>query len=124
NSLTFSLVSGVPSGMTIDSVTGILNWTPTEAQGPSTNVIRVIVTDNGAPALSATNAFTVFVTEVNSAPSLAAIADQTIAEGTLLTVTPSATDADLPANILTFSLDGVVPTGMTINAASGVVSWT
>src|SRR5205823_11248111 len=67
NTLTFSLASN-PEGVNLDPVTGVLSWTPTEAQGPSTNVIAVRVTDDGTPPLSTTNAFTVVVKEVNSYP--------------------------------------------------------
>jgi hypothetical protein len=33
----------------------VFTWTPDESQGPSTNLIVVIVNDNGSPSLSATN---------------------------------------------------------------------
>src|SRR5213078_1450703 len=122
NTLTFSLV-GPPAGMTINGSSGAINWTPSEAQGPSTNTITVVVTDNGVPALSATNSFTVTVREVNVAPVLSVPADQTIDEQTSLSVSASATDADLPANTLTFALVSA-PLGMSINPASGVISWT
>ena len=49
---------------------GVITWTPTEAQGPGTNTITTVVTDNGVPPLSVTNSFVVIVTEVNSAPVL------------------------------------------------------
>ena len=49
---------------------GVITWTPTEGQGPGTNTITTVVTDNGVPPLSATNSFEVMVTEVNSAPVL------------------------------------------------------
>jgi len=60
NTLTFSLISP-PSGMTINTNTGAISWSPTEAQGPSTNTITVIVTDDGSPNLSDTKSFTVTV---------------------------------------------------------------
>src|SRR5207245_122733 len=75
NTLTFALVSG-PSGVAVNPTTGVLSWTPTEAQGPSTNTITVKVTDNGSPALSATSSFTVVVNEVNSAPVLKVRSEQ------------------------------------------------
>src|SRR5206468_3887842 len=53
DTLTFSLLSG-PPGAHLDSATGLLTWTPTEAQGPSTNLITVRVTANGIPALNDT----------------------------------------------------------------------
>src|SRR5204862_7070765 len=78
NTLTLSLVSA-PPGMSLDSNTGVLTWTPTEAQGPSTNTIRVKVSDDGSPSLSATNSFMIVVTAVNSAPLAAPVADQSTA---------------------------------------------
>src|SRR6266446_1568249 len=123
NTLTFTLVAG-PGGMTLNSATGVLNWTPSEAQGPSTNVITVQVTDNGTPPLSDTRSFTVIVNEVNRAPVLAPISDKTVNEGSLLAFTAIATDADIPANSLTFTLDPGSPAGATINATNGVFSWT
>ena len=71
NTLTFGLIDH-PDGMTIDPASGVITWTPTEAQGPSKNPVTVVVTDNGSPVLGATNTFTVVVT--NNPPVLAAIA--------------------------------------------------
>src|SRR5690606_42125055 len=71
-----------PVGASIDA-NGVITWTPTEAQGPSTNTFTTVVTDGEA---SATNSFVVIVEEVNSAPTLRAISDQTLAEETLLTI--------------------------------------
>src|SRR5205085_9540095 len=79
--LTFSLDPEAPSGAHIDPTNGLFTWTPTEAQGPSTNTITVRVTDNGSPALSDAKSFTVTVSEVNSAPSLQPIDPQTVIEG-------------------------------------------
>src|SRR5256884_2483876 len=120
--LTFALVSS-PAGMTINPASGAISWTPTEAQGPSTNAVSVSVTDNGVPALSVTNTFTVTVNEVNLAPVLTVPADQTMAEQTTLNVNASAIDADIPANSLTFALVSS-PAGMTINPATGALKWT
>src|SRR4030095_14935468 len=124
NTLTYSLEPGAPAGMTINGSSGVLSWTPSEAQGPGTSPVTVRVTDNGVPSLSATRTFTVTVNESNSAPVLAVIANQTVNEGSLLTVTASGNDSDVPANTLTYSLEPGAPAGMTINASSGVLSWT
>ena len=58
--LTYQLVSA-PAGAAINS-SGLISWTPSASQASSTNLITTIVTDNGTPALSATNSFTVIVT--------------------------------------------------------------
>src|SRR6185436_11855592 len=122
NALTFSLVSA-PSGVNLNSATGVLTWTPTEAQGPSTNLFTMKVTDNGAPQSSDTKSFTVVVAEANSAPVLTVPADQAVTELSTLTITNTASDADLPANALTFSLV-LTPSGVNLDAATGVLTWT
>jgi hypothetical protein len=50
-------LSAAPSGVNLNSSTGVLNWRPTMAQAPSTNTISVQVTDSGSPPLSATQSF-------------------------------------------------------------------
>jgi len=105
-SLAFRLDSGAPAGATINANSGDFTWTPTEAQGPSTNPVRVIVTDNGTPPMSATQQVIIVVNEVNVAPVLDPIANQTNNELTLITFMATATDSDLPGQTLSFSLDG------------------
>jgi hypothetical protein len=114
-------LANAPAGAAIDA-NGIITWTPSEAQGPSTNIFTTIVTDSGFPPLSATNSFTVTVTEVNTAPVLPAQNNRTIAELTTLIVTNTATDSDIPPNILSYNLL-TAPTGAAINS-SGIISWT
>ena len=122
--LTFSLDTGAPAGASINSSTGAFSWTPTEAQGPGSYPITVRVTDNGSPATNDFETITVTVNEVNTAPVLATISDQTVNEGSTLSLTASATDSDVPANSITYSLDVGAPVGMSINASSGALSWT
>src|SRR5207249_1455260 len=122
NTLTFSLVSA-PAGVNLNPSSGVLSWTPSQAQGPSTNLITVRVTDSGAPPLSDTKSFTVVVTEANSALVLTVPTSQTVAELSTLTATNSASDADLPANALTFSLVSA-PAGVNLDSNTGVLSWT
>jgi hypothetical protein len=121
NSLTYALVSG-PSGVAVDPTTGVLTWTPTEDQGPSTNTITVKVTDDGEPSLSHTNAFKVIVNEVNSAPLLTMPPEQRINELNALVVTNTASDADLPANTLSYELVSG-PAGVAVDPTTGVLTW-
>jgi ELWxxDGT repeat protein len=72
-----------------------------------------IIVDPGAPALV-----------VNQAPTLAAIADTITKMGTAVTFTAGGNDADLPEQTLLYSLAAGAPTGATINATTGVFSWT
>jgi len=59
--LTYSLGTGAPAGASINSSNGLFTWTPPAGYAPRTNQISVIVTDNGSPAMSATNTFNVIV---------------------------------------------------------------
>ena len=122
-SLTYSLDAGAPAGATIGATTGAFSWTPSEAQGAGTYPITVRVTDNGSPVASDFETITVTVSEVNVAPTISAITDKTVTEGGTFSFTPTASDADLPANTLTWSLI-TAPSGMTINSSSGALSWT
>ena len=94
NGLSYQLL-GAPAGAAIDAA-GQITWTPTEGQGPSTNVIVTVVTDDGVPALSATNSFEVIVDEVNSAPAFDATPSDVIDELTAERANAATTDS--PAN--------------------------
>jgi hypothetical protein len=122
NALVYSLV-GAPSGAIINPTTGVFSWTPTEVQGPGVYSFTVRVTDDGSPNLSADQTVQITVNEVNQAPSLAAVPNQAVDEGQTLSFTAVATDPDLPANTLTFSLIGA-PSGASINPTTGAFSWT
>src|SRR5205823_911262 len=111
--LTFTLDAGFPSGANI-ATNGVFTWTPTEAQGPSNYPVTIRVTDNGSPPLSMAETITITVNEVNSLPVLAAIGNKSVNELTLLTFTNSATDGDIPAQTLTFSLEAGFPSGASI----------
>ena len=60
--LTFSLLNP-PTGATIDPNSGLFAWRPAIAQSPSTPTVSVVVADNGAPPLTATQSFTVTVNQ-------------------------------------------------------------
>ena len=121
-SLTFSLV-GAPAGASINPSTGLFTWTPTEAQGGTgvPFVFKVRVSDGTADADAD---ITINVGEVNQPPALAHIGDQTVLLGDTLTFTATATDADLPAQHLGYSLTGSVPAGASINPSTGQFTWT
>jgi len=118
--LTFSLGAGAPAGASITAA-GQFSWCPTEAQGPGSYPITVNCTE-GTQTASAT--FTATVREVNLAPVLNPIGNKAGTLGVPVTFTATATDADLPANSLTFSLDPGAPAGATINPTTGAFSWT
>jgi glucosylceramidase len=59
---------------------------------------------------------------LNQAPNLAAISNQTILAGRVLAITNSATDADVPAQTLAFSLLSP-PAGAGVAANTGLFTW-
>jgi hypothetical protein len=117
NPLTFQLLAP-PAGALI-SAAGVISWTPDESQGPSTNTLTARVSDG---QFSVTNSFQVIVQEVNQPPSFVGIpAPVAVPEGNLLSVTNSATDADVPTNLLTYQLL-LAPSGAGVSP-SGVITW-
>jgi putative Ig domain-containing protein len=100
---------------------GAFTWTPTESEGPGTYCARIVVSDG---ALSDFEDIVITVNEVNKPPVLTVPADFSTPWGDALSgVSASATDPDLPANTLTFSLT-TYPTGMSIDGTTGAITWT
>jgi hypothetical protein len=67
-------------------------------------------------------AFAPLAIAANTPPTLAAISDRTIGAGVTLTITNSASDPDVPAQTLTYSLLNA-PTNAAVNVSSGVFTW-
>ena len=59
--LSFSLDVNAPLSSAIDVITGVLTWTPSDAESNTTNYITVQVTDDGQPPLTTSNTFAVVV---------------------------------------------------------------
>lgn len=117
--MVFSLGAGAPAGAVI-TPGGAFSWTPTEAQGPGTYPVTVIVTEGEK---SASTSFTVTVRNVNSAPRFPRIENRVIGEGIPFTFATSAVDSDIPAQPLSYSLGEGAPDGATFSA-DGTFSWT
>jgi hypothetical protein len=118
--LSYSAVA-VPAGVTVSS-NGVVSWRPTEAQGPSTNMVLIRVSDDGRPALSATNAIQIVVNEVNAAPILEGMTNRTVKLPGSVSLALRATDPDLPSQALTYGLVSG-PNGLTVSP-NGEVRWT
>ncbi len=92
----------------------------TPAAGRSGTATVAIAVSDGS--ITSSTSFALTVNAVNDAPVLAAVGDRTAGAGQVLTVTNAATDVDIPAQTLTFSLP-LAPAGATIGAASGILIW-
>jgi regulation of enolase protein 1 (concanavalin A-like superfamily) len=122
-SLTFELPHPeTPPGATIDPVTGVFTWTPTEAQGPGTYNVFVGVQDNGNPRLSHGSFVTIAVLEVDNPPVFDPVSLQTVDESSPFSLTIVARDPDTPPHPVTYSLVNP-PQGMTIDPQSGEIRW-
>ena len=64
------------------------------------------------------------ITAINDPPVLNLIGNKSGDELTLISFTATATDPDIPANTLTFSLDAGAPSGASINSSTGNFTWT
>ena len=124
DTLTFSLdpLVPAPTGMTIDPSTGLISWTPDNAQ-VGDHAVTVLVTD--AAGASDSQAFTISVANVNDGPTITSEPVTNATEDLPYSYDVEASDPDL-GDTLSFSLDPLVPapTGMTIDPGTGLISWT
>ncbi len=129
--LTFSITGGADAAkFAINATTGIVTFVtspdfeaPTDAGANNVYDLQVTASDG---ALSVAQSIAVTVTAVNdNTPVITSAATANFAEnatGTILTV--QATDADLPAQTLTYSISGGVDAAkFAINATTGVLTF-
>jgi hypothetical protein len=116
DTLIFS-IANPPPGLTIDSLTGIVNWTPDFTQAGNYHPTFKVTDSLGGYD---TKYVVMIVIDVNRIPVFtSALSDTTINEGQLLSFTYTASDLDNDS--LTFYL--ILPvTGMTVSP-SGVLQW-
>jgi len=95
--------------------------------GPQTNNISEGRFADGAPAryfmTSPTPRGPNTLGAGGTAPVIDPIADRTVTLGQTVSLTVTATDADLPPQILSYSLDGGFPIGAAIDSGSGLFTW-
>jgi len=114
--LSYSLLTS-PAGMTIDSSTGIIRWTPQQADVGQNNVVVKASDNNGGIA---TQTYTLNVIHVNHAPAISSSPITTAYEDSSYNYYVQASDKD--SDPLSYSLL-IAPTRMTINANTGLINW-
>ncbi len=119
----YALQNQAPAGLTLNPVTGEIRWTPTEEQGPGSYPLIVQVTEQSPLAQTGQTSFSITVREVNSTPTLQALPSLTRSEGDFLQIQAVAADVDLPSQTLFYSIDGVTPTGASIDSGTGLITW-
>ncbi len=111
-------------GASINASNGTFSWTPTEVHGPGAYTMNISVRDNGSPSLSNSALVTITVNESNTPPTLAALTNRAVALGEVVSFTATATDSDLPPQLITFDFALTPPAGATVNATNGLFTWT
>lgn len=119
----FELGSAAPAGMSLDPDDGELAWTPPAdfPLGPASIPIAVFGQDAESPEVE--SKLDVEVRRPNQPPQLDTPSTASVWLGRPWQLTAAVTDPDLPNDTLKFSLGGNVPQGLTINAQTGVLSW-
>jgi hypothetical protein len=115
-----------PSGMLIDSLTGVISWIPTNEQ--SEGIHNVIVRVSDIKNAFITQFYQLTVVNINDPPIIFSKPTTNITqEQVLFTHDVNADDDDFrtlnPSEVHTYSLDSA-PSGMTINPDAGVIEWT
>jgi serine protease AprX len=118
DTLRFSLITA-PSGMTIDATTGLILWTPDNAQVGS-NSVELRVTDS--TGLYVAQRFTIFVANVNDTPTAANDTYGMISGDKLLVAAPGVlgNDSDPDGDVLTAQLvNGPMNGSLSLTAQGG-----
>lgn len=116
-SFTWTLTNA-PSGMSVVAATGVLTWTPGDVADSGT----VTATVSDSVGGTATQDFTITVTNVNDAPVISTTAPTTATVGTQYSYDADATDADAGDTLTWSKVSG--PDALSIDSASGLVTWT
>jgi len=110
------LLDTAPSGMTINSSTGLIQWTPT-----ATGAFPVIARVRDLSNASIIQSFTIVVQNLNRGPQITSTPVITAVAGTSYTYAATATDPDAGDTLSWMLL--TAPTGMNVNPATGLVFW-
>jgi hypothetical protein len=117
NSLSLSWsASGLPAGLSINASSGLISGTVAAGAANAGDASPVITVTDGTSETSDS-----FTWDLESAVSLGSIATQTTAEGSSVSLSLSATDANSLS--LSWSANGL-PAGLTMNATTGLISGT
>jgi len=120
----FQVDGPTPKGLVLESQSGVVFWTPSESQGPAIVVVLIRAFDGSPDAQSVVRELLLEVAEDNQPPLIASIAPITVDEGQLVSFVAQASDPDLPAQSLRFSLEAGAPAGASIDPISGLFQWT
>ena len=108
------------------NIPGAFVYTPESgvALKTGTNRLQTVFTPaDNINYLKTTNGVDLYVYETNQTPVLEPVPIVYVNENSPLNLQIHATDKDFPAQSLAYSFDSMPPTGMSINAVNGLISW-
>jgi len=112
----FSIVPGLPAGLSFNSTTGVVSGTPTAAQA---RTVHTVTASDGVVSATATITLTVTATTALTPTPQVVMARV----GTAITPTTAYTATGLGTS-RTFTVSPALPAGLSIAAATGVISGT
>jgi len=123
SSTSWTQISGTPVSLSDASQNTASFTSPVATAGTDQSLVfQVTVTDVNGNSASAQTTITVTADSINEAPVITSTAPTTATEDVLYTYLATATDADV-GDTLSWVLSNP-PTGMVVDSATGVVSWT
>jgi hypothetical protein len=115
--LTYELAIN-PSGMQINSSSGIISWTPTNSQVGDNSIVVLVLDGMGG---SVSQSFSIDVQNENDAPVITSKTITDATEDEQYAYDVNAVDAD-SQDILIYNLSAA-PAGMIIDSATGIITW-
>ena len=115
--------TGLPPGLSISATTGLITGTIGYTGATSSPYpVSITVSDDNGVTTGATDTFSWIVTNTNQPPTFDQnLPDRTDGDGSVISLNSHATDGDGQA--VTYSATGL-PTGITVNSATGLISGT
>jgi hypothetical protein len=110
-----------PEGMSIDSTTGLIVWEPQSSQYGNQDVIVRVRDGHQGTTLQT---FTINVISLNKVPLFTSLVPDNAKAQSGKTFQFQATAIDADSDTLTYSLNNSTPNGITIDATTGLVTWT
>jgi hypothetical protein len=117
---TFSITPALPAGLTMSTSTGVVSGTPTTTQSATTYTVTA---SDGTASATATIAITVSAATVSATAVVPASQAVSGFVGVALVPTAALTAAAVTGTKV-FSITPTLPAGLTLNAATGVISGT
>lgn len=119
----FRLKSGAPGGLSIDGHSGRLQWTPAEDTPLGPHEVNVAVYGRDPNTAIVERRLSLEVRRPNNPPRLNLPQVVDVWLGRPWNFTVPVDDPDLPEDRLTFAVAGSVPQGLTIDRATGRLTW-